>query len=62
MSEPRIYRCGMPARWLPRTLAAAALVAAAILSSRIDNAVAGTGWSHSRTLVILVGGYQIVKL
>jgi hypothetical protein len=26
-----------------------------ILSMRIDVAVAGTGWSHSRTLVILIG-------
>ena len=55
MSEPRIYRCGTPARWLPRILGAASLVSAAILSARIHNDVAGTGWSHSRTLVILVG-------
>jgi hypothetical protein len=40
---------------LPRTLAAAALISATILSARIDAAVVDAGWSHSRTLVILIG-------
>ena len=55
MSEPRVFRCTAAARWLPRTLAAATLVSTMILSARIDAAVVGTGWSHSRTLVIVVG-------
>ncbi|NIL99756.1 MAG: hypothetical protein GTN89_02100 [Acidobacteria bacterium] len=50
-----VYRCSDAARWLPRILAASALVAAMILSVRIYAGVAGSGWSHSRTFVILVG-------
>lgn len=40
---------------MPRTLAASALVSSMILSARIYGGVAGSGWSHSRTLVILAG-------
>ena len=55
MSAPRIYGYSAAARWLPRTLAAAVMIASTILSARIYTGVAGTGWSHSRTLVILAG-------
>lgn len=55
MSEPHVFRCTAAARWLPRTLAAAVLVGSMILSMRIYAGVAGTGWSHARTLVVLVG-------
>ncbi len=55
MSEPHVFRCTAAARWLPRTLAAAVLVSAVILSTRIYSGVAGTHWSHSRTLVVVVG-------
>ncbi len=55
MTDPPVFRCSAAARWLPRTLAAAVLVSAMILSMRIYAGVAGSGWSHSRTFVILVG-------
>ena len=55
MSESRTFRCPGSARWLPRTLAAAALVGGMLLSTRIYVGVAGSGWSHSRTLVMFVG-------
>ena len=55
MSEPHIFRCTAAARWLPRTLAASTLVSAMILSTRIYPGVADMGWSHTRTLVVVVG-------
>jgi hypothetical protein len=55
LNAARIYRYSTAARWLPRTLAAAVMISSAILSARIYTGVAGTGFSHSRTLVILAG-------
>jgi len=55
LSVPHVYRCAPAARWLPRILAASVFVGATILSTRIYAGVAGSGWSHSRTLVVLFG-------
>ena len=55
MSDPHVFRCTAAARWLPRALAAAVLVSAMILSTRIYTGVAGTDGSHARTLVVVVG-------
>lgn len=55
MSEPHVFRCAAAARWLPRALAASALVSAMILSTRIYPGIAGVGGSHARTLVVVVG-------
>lgn len=40
---------------MPRVIAACTLIAAAVLSTRIYAGVSDTGWSHSRTLVVMLG-------
>lgn len=58
------FRCPRAAVWLTRTLAAAVLVAAMLLSRRIYAGVEGTSWSSSRTLVVVVGvllAFMIVR-
>jgi hypothetical protein len=56
VAEPQFYRCGLAARWLPRVLAAAVLVAAVLAAFRFDPYEVLTASKYLRKLVAVLGG------
>ena len=54
--EPPAFRCGRAARWLPRVLAAAVLVAALLAAFRFDPESALEQSKLLRNLVAVLGG------
>ena len=56
MPEPSFFRCGLAARWLPRVLAAAVLVAAVLAAFRFDPHEVLSASKYLRNLVAVLGG------
>jgi len=54
--DPSFYRCGLAARWLPRALAAAVLVAAVLAAFRFDPHEVLSASKYLRNLVAVLGG------
>jgi len=54
--EPSYFRCGLAARWLPRVLAAAVLVAAVLAAFRFDPHEVLSASKYLRNLVAVLGG------
>lgn len=52
----RSYRCSAAGVWLPRTLAAATLVAAMLISTRIDSGVIGSA-GYARGAIVALAGF-----
>jgi hypothetical protein len=50
------YRCGMAARWLPRTLAASVLVSAVLAAYRFDPYTVLTVSKYVRSLMVVLAG------
>lgn len=56
MSEPRVYRCSVAARWLPRALAAAVLVGAFLSAYRFDPDGVLPASRYLKVVVVAFGG------
>lgn len=54
--QPSFYRCGLAARWLPRVLAAAVLVAAVLAAYGFDQHDVLSASKYLRNLVAVLGG------
>ena len=54
--EPSFYRCGLAARWLPRALAAAVLVAAVLAAFRFDPHEVLSASRYLRNFLAVLGG------